>query len=164
MTRHKQYWATLLAAFAVSMSTSLHAQGSHAWKTYVNSRYGYSLCYPADLFRPGPEPDARDGVTFKGPSGTTLITAGGYVVDDSTPASVATDEAKAVAGDNARITYRAGHSGWAVVSGNAGVKTFYVREVRTKNVLAGFQFVYPKADAARYTAAISKMNACFSLP
>ena len=156
---------TLLSLCAVLAPIGAsQAQSGHTWKTYVNSRYGFSLCYAADLFHPGPEPDARDGVTFKGPPGTLLTTSGGYVVDDTTPASEAADEAKATAGDAARVTYRAGRGGWAVVSGNAGSKVFYVREVKTKDVLAGFQFVYPKADAARFTAVVSKMNACFSVP
>ena len=161
MMRPRRF-VTLVALLAVAGAAQ--AQGGHAWKTYVNSRYGFSLCYPADLFHAGSEPDARDGVTFKGPPGVTLLTAGGYVVDDSTPASVATDEAKAVAGENASITYRAGRGGWAVVSGNAGAKVFYVREVKAKDVLAGFQFVYPKADAVRFAAVVSRMNACLSVP
>ena len=45
--------ALLIASYA----TGVGAEMSDVWKIYSNARYGYSLCYPADLFHPGTEPD-----------------------------------------------------------------------------------------------------------
>ena len=81
-----------------SCATGAVAQTEEAWKTYVNSRYGYSLCYPASLFRAGAEPDAHDGVTFEGPPGATLIVHGSYNATSDSLASVAANELSAVAG------------------------------------------------------------------
>ena len=145
---------------------SAQAQGGHAWKTYGNARYGYSLCYPADLFKPGSEPPAGDGVDFKGPPQTTLIATGGHDVPDlpdSPLPAKAEEEAKAVAGAGAKITYRASRPNWAVVSGTAGSNVFYVREIKARGVVAGFQLVYPKASAGLYTPIIARINGCLSV-
>ena len=158
--------ALISLSLALTSQSAAQAQGGHTWKTYGNSRYGYSLCYPADLFKPGSESPAGDGIAFKGPAQTTLIATGGHDVPDlpdSPLPAKAEEEAKAVAGEGAHITYRASRANWAVVSGTDGSKVFYVREIKARGVVAGFQLVYPKANAGLYAPIIAKMNGCLSV-
>ena len=166
MTRSERSLTLLsLGAFLVA-SGAAQAQPGHAWKTYGNGRYGYSLCYPAELFKPGSEPPAGDGVEFMGPAQTTLIATGGHDIPDlpDSPLSAkAEEEAKAVAGKGAKITYRASRASWAVVSGTTGGRVFYVREIKARGIVAGFQLVYPKAGAALYTPIIARMNGCLNV-
>jgi hypothetical protein len=48
------------------------AQDSHAWKTYTNERFGFSVCYPSDLLQLEAAPDNNDGQTFVGSNGAKI--------------------------------------------------------------------------------------------
>jgi hypothetical protein len=136
------------------------AQSEKTWRTYFNSRYGYSLCYPADLFRAGAEPDAHDGVTFEGPRGANLIVQGSYNATADTPASAAESELSAVAGVPIQVTYRAAKNNWAVASGIAGGRVFFTRQVLNRNVMAGFEIAYPLHEKARYDGIVARLISC----
>ena len=151
-------FACLLATAAVANAAP--ADG-HAWKTYDNGRYGFEACYPADLFHPGAEPDAHDGVAYSGPAGTSLTTAAINDIDHQTPAKEALDEFQAVAGPGVQITYKASKADWAVVSGSGNGKVFYVRRTVRRGVSAGFALMYPAAEQARYAPIVRRMNGCF---
>ena len=49
-----------------------------AWQTYTNERFGYQICYPADVFVPQGEPDNRDGQHFLPPDGGVLTVFGSF--------------------------------------------------------------------------------------
>jgi hypothetical protein len=118
------FWLRFLAVLLVSSCTTAAMAQSNVWKTYINARYGYSLCYPADLLHPGPEPDAHDGVTFNGPPSTTRIVFGSNNVLSDSPASAAANDL----GESVQITYHAAKNNWAVASGIAGDKIVFVRQ------------------------------------
>jgi hypothetical protein len=151
---------TLVAWLIASYATGAAAQTEEAWRTYVNGRYGYSLCYPASLFRVGPEPDAHDGVTFKGPPGATLIVHGSYNATSDTPASVAADELAAVGGRPINVTYHAAKNNWAVASGIAGDKVVFTRQVLKGDVMMGFEIAYPLTEKARFDGVVARLTSC----
>ena len=155
--------APLACLFAMSAVANAAPADGHVWKTYDNSRYGFEACYPADLFHPGAEPDAHDGIAYSGPAGTSLTTAAINDIDHQTPAKEALDEFQAAAGADAQITYKASKADWAVVSGSGGGKVVYVRRVVRRGVSAGFSLMYPAADQARYASIVRRMNGCFVL-
>jgi hypothetical protein len=148
--------AWLIASYA----TGAVAQTEEAWKTYVNSRYGYSLCYPASLFRAGAEPDADDGVTFEGPPGATLIVHGSYNATSNSLASVAANELSAVAGRPITVTYHAAKSNWAVASGIAGDRIVFTRQILKGDVMAGFEISYPLNEKARFALIVTRLSSC----
>jgi hypothetical protein len=153
-------WLGFLVVLLVSSCTTAAVAQTNVWETYFNARYGYSLCYPADLFHPGPEPDAHDGVTFHGPPSTTLIAEGSYNAVSDTPASAAANELSAVAGGPVQITYRAAKNNWAVASGIAGDKIVFVRQVLYRDVMAGFEIAYPVSEKARYDPIVTRLSSC----
>jgi hypothetical protein len=150
----------LVAWLIASCATGAVAQTEEAWRTYVNSRYGYSLCYPASLFHPGAEPDAHDGVTFEGPPGATFIVHGSYKATSDTPASVAANELSAVAGGPITATYQAAKNNWAVASGIASDRIVFTRQVLKGDVMAGFEIAYPLNEKARFGPIVTRLSSC----
>jgi hypothetical protein len=144
-------------------ATGVRAETHHVWKTYSNERYGYSLCYPSDLFQPGLEPDSHDGVRFQGPVGATLIVEGSYNSASETPSSAAANELAAVAGGPIQITYRAAKDNWAVASGFAGGKIFFVRQVLYRDTMAGFEIAYPVREKTRFDGVVARLNTFLKL-
>ncbi|MBE7219483.1 MAG: hypothetical protein INR64_13500, partial [Caulobacteraceae bacterium] len=59
-------------AAASTAACAAPATGGHAWRTYVNVRYRYAICYPSDLLKAEPESPDSDGRTFDGGSGAEL--------------------------------------------------------------------------------------------
>jgi hypothetical protein len=151
---------SLVAWLIASCATGAVAQTEEAWRTYVNSRYGYSLCYPASLFRPGAEPDAHDGVTFEGPPGVTFIVHGSYNTTLDTPASVAASELSAVAGRPINATYHAAKNNSAVASGIAGDRIVFTRQVLKEDVMVGFEIAYPLNEKARFDRIVTRLSSC----
>jgi hypothetical protein len=151
------------ALLITSYATGAGAQTNDVWKIYSNARYGYSLCYPGDLFQPGPEPDAHDGVRFQGPPGVTLIVEGSYNAASDTPSSAAANELTAVAGGPIQITYRAAKNNWAVASGIAEGKIFFVRQVLYGDMMLGFEIVYPVREKIRFDSVVARLNTCLNV-
>ena len=136
------------------------AAPAHVWKTYVNSRYGYSLCYPADLLRPGHELDAHDGVIFTGARGARLAVGASWTSDLQTTKSLVEPDPH----EGVRVTYRAAAHDWAVSSGTTATDLYYARAQTTPRVQADYGFHYAKSDAGLYAPVIARMGKCFEIP
>lgn len=154
---------SLVALTVVLSSASAIARGKQEWNTYRNDRYGYSICYPVALFRPGPDPDAHDGVVFLGPSGAILTVHGGYNVTSDTPASAAANELSAAGKGSVHVTYQAAGNGWAVASGTLDDQIIFVRQSVKNDVIAGFEIVYPAGEKLRYDGIVKRINSCLKL-
>ena len=148
----------LLALFVTCLGGSAQAgQAAHSWKTYINVRFGYSLCYPADVLRPGPEPDMHDGVVFKGLQGSQLTVSGDLGAGEFSVTKSAEMEAE----PGTAISYRAQGRGWAVVSGATPKGIVYVRAQTSGDQEANYVLNYPPALKALYSPIIAKLNGCF---
>jgi hypothetical protein len=147
------------AALVAAVACAAAAPAQHRWQVYGNARYGYSVCYPADLFRPQAEPDAHDGVLFDGPPGATLSVSG----VPAAGTSMAEVMAAALRSLDGRVTYRAANPGWTVASGTRGPATFYTRLVQRGSVIAQYVLVYPTAQAGSFGPLVSRLNGCFRI-
>jgi hypothetical protein len=90
------------------------AQDNHAWKTYTNERFGFSVCYPSDLLRPHTAPDNNDGRTFIGSNGAKIAAWGSLNVMGWTLADSARQDEKRLANDAGKITYKAIRKGFTL--------------------------------------------------
>ncbi|WP_448950264.1 hypothetical protein [Labrys neptuniae] len=134
------------------------------WKTYGNARFGYSICYPADLLTAEPEADNGDGRVFSAASGASLRVWGGYNAADE-------DVDAIVAGvvDKGTVSYRRAAKDWVVVSGRSGGDTFYAKILLQKDkkgaidTVRTFLLTYPAGEAATYDAVAGKLAKCFSV-
>ncbi|MCP1211898.1 hypothetical protein [Acetobacter okinawensis] len=102
-----------------------------AWQTYTNERFGYQICYPADVFVPQGEPDNRDGQHFLAPDGGDLTVFGSF-----SPNTLGEEISYALAdltGKKGTISYRSVHKDWAVFSGDDGGKSEFYEKIVLKN-------------------------------
>jgi hypothetical protein len=152
----------LLAFLGPVLSGASSASPAHRWSTYANTRFGYTLCYPADLLRPQPESDNGDGRVFRGGSGEQLRVWGQYnALDQSLVQAMQQHEARLAAG-RARISYRARGANWYVLSGRAGAQVFYARTRLSGDRFASFELTYRAADAAAWQKIVVRISGCLA--
>jgi hypothetical protein len=155
-------WRSLGALVAIA--PLLSAAGSADWKTYVNVRYGYSVCYPANLLKAQPEADNSDGRAFTGPGGARLLVFGSNNVLQSSLADEAGAQARNYLGKRGKITYRAAKANWIVISGtDGGAMEFYTKTFRRRDQFLAFHLEYPRAAAAAFKPVIERLNRCFAV-
>ena len=149
----------LLLAFAVAcLAGDVQAgKASHSWKTYINARFGYSLCYPADALHPGREPDMHDGVVFKGPQGSQLAVSGDLGAGEFS----VTETAEMEAAPGTKISSRAHGRGWAVISGATPKGLVYVRAQTSGDQEVNYVLTYSPNLKVLYSPIIPKLNRCF---
>ncbi|QSR17443.1 hypothetical protein CA833_09650 [Novosphingobium sp. KA1] len=139
-----------------------HTQAQHNWQTYGNARFGYSVCYPADLLRPQREADNGDGRVFVGPHGATLRVWGGYNAVGDTVAQAKSDAAKRFVSQGYTVTYQVSRPEWFVLSGAGKGKTFYQRTMLNKDREVSFVLEYPASDAAIWNPVSAKLSHCLA--
>jgi len=133
----------------------------HRWAAYTNSRFGYALCYPADLLHPQREADNGDGRAFLGPGHVELRVWGNYNALDQSLAEVMREDEKRLAADGGAVTYRAARAHWYVLSGRRRGKLFYWRRVLTGDRFASFEFSYPAQAATMWNPIAARLSRCF---
>ena len=145
--------AILLAAITpstVSAETcilTLAAQESPAWNTYHNSRYGFSIEYPAS-FTSEPPPENNDGRTFVSRDRkATIAVYGNYnVFDDSLESAMK----KALEEIKVPIAYKTKGKNWYVISWKEKEMITYIKTYVGKSALNTFLFTCPAAQKERY--------------
>lgn len=152
--------ATLLLG-ALLLPSAANATAGR-WQTYANVRYGFAICYPADLLEPKGEADNGDGQTFRAADGAELRAFGSNNALDRTLADEAREQARHYTGKRGRITYRAAKPGWQVLSGNDGASTlFYAKTIARDGQFFTFQLKYPKSASVRYKPVVEQLARCF---
>jgi uncharacterized protein len=153
-----QKWPDVLTADETDAVN--RATGAHSWKTYINVRYRYAICYPADLLKPGPESDDGDGVLFNAASGASLTVWGTYNTTDESLAALAAH----LADPSATITYRRLTKTSAIVSGRKFGDIFYVKILLepgdTVGTVRSFILSYPADQAATYDPVAARLSSC----
>ena len=157
-----QFLAAILSILLANMPAMASA---HEWKTYTNVRFGYHICYPADLLTAGPEADNGDGRVFSARSGAELRVWGNYNALEQDMDAIVRD----LADPDATITYRRGTKSWAVVSGHKNGDIFYAKVLMTRNAKDGidsvhtFRLTYPAGETKTYDAVAERLAKCFRL-
>ena len=148
-------WSPALAA------SPTMAAPRHDWATYGNARFGYTLCYPADLLQPQREADNGDGRAFLGAGGAKLLVWGNYnALEQSLAEAMRADEARMVA-EGGVVTYRAARANWYVLSGRGRGQLFYWRRQLTADRFASFELSYPAPAAALWNPVAARLSRCF---
>jgi hypothetical protein len=131
------------------------------WSTYTNGLYGYEICYPADLLKPGGESDNGDGNTFTSESGATLKVWGSYNAAGESLESLTADIVPDLKGYSANVSYRRRTDAFSVVSGRNGNMIFYVKFVLDKDGYRAIQVTFPVSESKIYDPMLARMPACF---
>jgi hypothetical protein len=133
------------------------AQDNHAWKTYTNERFGFSVCYPSDLLQLEAAPDNNDGQTFVGSNGAKIAAWGSWNATDQTLADSAREDEKSLG----HVTYKAIREGFYVISGRKGDQIFYKRTALANGKFSAVELTYPAADSALWNAISARVSQCF---
>ena len=150
--------ALLLAVqFFPPARTASAAATAHDWQTYTNARFGFSGCYPADVFRPQGEPENLDGQKFVSDDGASLLMFGRNNVLGQSLREAFQDASK---GDDADLYTRLDKS-WFVVSGRSGPRIRYRKTILSGDRFDTLQIAYDVAQRTRYDPLVARMAACF---
>lgn len=152
----------ILAIMPFVAISSAMAEVPHTWQTYTNGRFGYSVCYPADLLRPQTESGNGDGRMFVGPRGTKLLVWGGWNVMQQSVAQERNDRAREFTNSGYTISYQVVRHDWFVLSGSGRGKSFYQRMIVTHDREVGFSIEYPAADATLWNPVVAKLSRCLT--
>lgn len=138
------------------------AQAPDAYKTYGNARFGYSICYPSNLFAPQPEAENGDGREFHSKDGAILRAWGmNNALDDSIKQAYE-DELENYNKPGSSATYKVLRSNWFVVSGTKGDRIVYHKTILKNNQFKSFEIEYDKSKKATYDPVASKIAGCFT--
>ncbi|MBB5710389.1 hypothetical protein [Sphingomonas xinjiangensis] len=70
---------------------SAHDAKADTWRTYVNVRFGYRICFPSNLLRVEPESPNGDGRVFTAADAAKLTAFGRNNAEDSSLAETAAE-------------------------------------------------------------------------
>ncbi|MDR0355097.1 MAG: hypothetical protein LBJ64_05110 [Deltaproteobacteria bacterium] len=158
--------AALLALTLLVFASSTRADEN--WTSYENGRFGYSLELP-DIFDETIEPENGDGVEFKSVDGShSLKVWGGHNVAGDDGNSLLEDCYNRVA-HIVPGSERSGEGFYSIAysddGGRDGVEHIH-HEYGAVNAetKAAFVLEYPKAEEARFSALIKRMEASLKIP
>ena len=150
--------ALLLAA---SAGPGWAAENGHSWRTYSNDRFGYSVCYPADLLQPQSEGDNHAGITLTAADGASMAVWGSYNALDQTLAEAEREAERRLTAKSGEVTYQAKRKTFYVLSGRRGTEIFYNLTNLTHGQFSAVELVYPAAKSKIWNAVAAKINKCF---
>ena len=151
------------ASLFLSSVGSAPAPTADTWRTYANVRFGYRICYPADLLQPQPEAPNGDGRVFIAADSAKLTVFGRNNAAESSLSETAAALASDLAGSKGRIRYRVVRRNWAVSSGDdGGSMLFYSKIILRNDQFIIFELVYPRALATRYKPVVEQLARCFA--
>ncbi len=134
---------TLLLAVACALMTVAPLAVAGELAVYHNTRFDYSIGYPA-AFIPQGESENADGQRFLSPDGAAvlMVWAGFNVLE--TP--LHTEYKSALTDRHREVTYKVMQDNWFVVSGYEGERIFYRKTVlgRGGDAYFSFELLYPR--------------------
>ena len=135
------------------------ARAQNAWRTYRNDRFGTSIEYPSDKFRPLPPPENGDGLAFEAADGGKFTVSALRNINNDTLAQVeASYLTDREAGET--ITYRDKGPDWFVLSGTRGNTIFYERHLLSlhNELINTLDMTYPVRLKTAYDPIVTRMS------
>ncbi len=151
--------ALLLAGSPASTAPAEH----HVWRTYVNARFGYAICFPSDLLKAQGEAPNGDGQTFVGAGGAELAVFGANNVQNASLPALVKDYSSSMAGRDGTITYQVVRSAWAVYSGANAATVFYSKVMTRADQYIVMELRYDRGRSATYSKLVPIINRCLKL-
>ncbi len=134
------------------------------FKTYSNSRFNYSIDYPADLLIPQGEAPNGDGQIFaSSDQEARMIIYGTHNVLEQTIQDLFQQESQDASSPKItkKVTYKRQKDNWFVVSGYIGPKIFYQKTFLSNDMFKTFYIEYPQNQRHRYDPILSRLGSSF---
>lgn len=157
--------AQVFAIFALAgagMRSQQRQTQDHLWKSYINVRFQYSICYPADLLKSHGEAPNGDGQKFTAKDGAQLIVYGRNNALQETLKEEMDETASRLSGKQGRVTYSTMKPSWFAVSGVNDNSIFYAKTLLSHDQFKSFELKYNRGAAPVYDPLIHRIAACFS--
>lgn len=131
------------------------------WQTYTNARFGTTVDYPADRFRPLPPPQNGDGQAFESTDGSaTFRVWGSHNVLDDTPGSRMGSTLGNGGFETVRNAALTGTGDGFTVEALRGGRLVLHRELFRNGIIHGFEAELPAhADPAPYRRMMDSLRA-----
>jgi hypothetical protein len=132
----------------LSFSWPLQARTQHEYRTYHNSRFDYSISYPADLLIPQGESVNGDGQRFLSKDRRTeLLVYGSHNSLNQMLNEVFTQESERSSDHpNRVVTYKVLRGDWFVVSGTENGRIFYQKTMLRESIFKTFRIEYDESQ------------------
>ena len=150
-------------SFVAILMTIAAASAQQSWQILSNTRYGFSLSFPAPLFSLDRTSEAGDGHILTAPSQNARLLAGVIVNEDQhTPASYF-DYIASTSYADYTVTYRRVGATWFAISGEKEGVVFYEKAQFSCNatLISSFAIVYPAANQRVINPVIERMENSF---
>jgi hypothetical protein len=149
--------AALLLSIA-SATQAAPSAGEDGWTSWHNARFGFSICYPANVFPAPRESQVRHAIAMESKDSAQLI-AGGIPYARATLA-------EPIRMERERLTHVAlvgRGENWFVVSGTRVDQILYTKAIKAGDRLIAFRFRYPQSLAARYAPMVERISRCLKV-
>ncbi|UHQ19588.1 hypothetical protein LVB87_15585 [Lysobacter sp. KIS68-7] len=148
-----------LKALPLVFLLPLATQAADHYTFYGNSRFGFTLEVPTDVFAPQGESDNGDGQAFSSKDDKAEIRAyGSSLMEPEFPCTASS------VFDQGTTTYMSVDGGTSVASGYNGGSVFYVKTIRAKDRCLNLVITYPSRDRARFDAIVKRVSSSFKGP
>ena len=160
-------FSLLLTGLAFS-AFSLTALAEGNYRTYVNSRYGYSISYPSNLI-PQPESDSGDGRAFLSKNGDAELLVFASACYQSADEYLAEYKKKHQSGELS-LTYSRKGKGFVVVSGIKKGRIFYDKMLISgegeviETWCTSFHFEHDETALDKYKEATKRLSSSLKAP
>jgi len=144
----------------VAILSYVEASAQTNYKTYSNTRFGYSISYPSDLIVPQGEADNGDGQKFLAKDECAeMLVYGRLKLEANDTLKKIYNTAIADLGDKA--TYKVLKSNWFVVSGKRNGKIYYQKTMLKRDIFITFSIEYDESKNATYDAVTTRIVKSF---
>ncbi|WP_309714414.1 hypothetical protein [Armatimonas sp.] len=136
--------------------------GQPSWKTYTNSRFGFSILYPADVLKPEPPPENGDGLAFLSRDKKAELRVWGDLnaLAETVQARFETTLKEAPG----KISYKVLRKDWFVVSGSGKGREFYKKVMFGKDgTVRTISLEYPVASKKRFDPLVERIVQSFKV-
>jgi len=129
------------------------------YSEYANPDYGYSICYPDNIFIPQGETISRDGQLFTAKDGAQLNVHADYNIPFRSIQDDFQDTVSKESKDGA-VTFKLQEANWYVVSGIKGGNIFYRKTILFGEAFITFRTIYPGSANPLYSEVVTALANC----
>lgn len=154
-------WGTGFCLFiaACASMTVAHAAGER-WITYENPRFGFSLYYPSNVFKPQPPAENGDGQVFLTDDGSAKIVVYGARNDEGYSLKEYRGIILSEFGGYDRLDYSPTGNSWFVLSGYREDKIYYQKVMFScgNRIINALSVTFPTAEKPFYEGLIETIE------
>ncbi len=147
-----------LLILVVILTVSAVVHGQTKYRSYNNSRFGYTISYPSDLLTPQGEAANRDGQVFLGTGAEMRVYGSNLLLNDT----LAGEYRAILREKGSSVTYKVLKSSFFVISGKSGGRIFYQKTMEnSEGAFITFMIEYDESRRKTFDAVVTRVVRSF---